>query len=55
MSEFGKAFRKLHDLSQVDTKGFSPQELSDHKSEIIKIRDLGMKLLDEIEARQSKL
>jgi hypothetical protein len=53
MSEFGKVFRKINDLSNVDTEGFSSVELKKYHQEIMRLRDLGMKLLDEIEAGQS--
>ena len=53
MSEFIKAFDKLEALSKVDIEPMNLQEISDHRFEATRLHDLCIKLLDEIEARQS--
>ncbi len=53
MTEFGKVFQQYNRLSKVDITNMTLQELFDHKFEIQRLEKLGLKLLDEIEARQS--
>jgi hypothetical protein len=54
MTVFGKVFKEHTRLSKVDLSKMALQELFDHKFEIQRLSKKGLKLLDEIEARQSK-
>ena len=52
MTEFGKVFKAYSILSKVDISKMTLQELFDHKFKIQRLQKPGIKLLDEIEARQ---
>ena len=52
-TKFGDVFRKLLNLVDLDRDGMSIQEMFDHRFELLRLQELGLKLLDEIEARHS--
>lgn len=52
-SKFGDVFGKLLNLSDVEIDNMSIQEMFDHRFELIRLQELGLKLLDEIEARHA--
>jgi len=54
MTAFGKVFKAYSILSKVDISKMTIEELTNHSLEIQRLEKLGLKLLDEIEARQSK-
>ena len=52
-SKFGDVFGKLLNLTDVEIDNMSIQEMFDHRFELIRLQELGLKLLDEIEARHA--
>ena len=50
-SSFIEMFNQLQELAKVNKEGMNMEQLKDHLLEIKKIQTLGLKLLDEIEAR----
>lgn len=54
MSEFGKVFKKYSELSQVKPDEMSLQEMFEHRFELIRLQELGLKLLDDMEKKVDK-
>ena len=52
-TKFGDVFKELLNLVDIDIKGMSIQEMFDHRFELLRLQDLGLKLLDEIEAKHA--
>lgn len=52
-TKFGDVFRKLLNLVDLDIHEMSIQEMFDHRFELLRLQELGLKLLDEIEARHA--
>ena len=52
-TKFGDVFRKLLNLADLDIAGMSIQEMFDHRFELIRLRDLSLNLLADLESRQT--
>jgi hypothetical protein len=54
MSDLRGAFLEYIKLTEVDISNMTMEKLYDHRHELNRQRELGLRLIDEMEARQSK-